>query len=355
MPSRERQRTAARVAAPGAREAGRAALAAGRARMTLRQLEAFCAVALAGSVSAGAQRLSRTQSAVSLALQELESALGTRLFERAGRGLRQTDSARRLLPKAIEIVERAVELPAIAVDDATPARHLAIGATRTIGPFLMPGLLADFARRHPGLAANMSIDLAIENTETLLARIRDLTLDLAFIEGEVIEPGLSVQPWMNDEICLFARAGHPAPRALGAGRWVLRERGSGTRETFLRAMQPLIGAPEIAIEVSDPLALKRLVAASDWFGCLSRMAIAEELRDGTLRDVTPRSAALRHALTRSFWLVAHPQRYRSATAEALLSHARAWGGPAARARRASLRDTRSRPPRREVVRRVNGP
>src|SRR5690606_17301222 len=136
--------------------------------------------------------------------------------------------------------ERAVELPAIAVDEATPARHLAIGATRTIGPFLMPGLLADFARRHPGLAANLSVDLAIENTETLLARIRDLTLDLAFIEGEVIEPGLSVQPWMNDEICLFARADHPAPRALAAGRWVLRERGSGTRETFLRAMQPLI-------------------------------------------------------------------------------------------------------------------
>lgn len=97
MPSRERQRTATRTAAPGAREAGRDAPAAGRARMTLRQLEAFCAVALAGSVSAGAQRLSRTQSAVSLALQELESALGTRLFERAGRGLRQTDAARRLL------------------------------------------------------------------------------------------------------------------------------------------------------------------------------------------------------------------------------------------------------------------
>lgn len=355
MPSRERPRNATRIAAPGARAAGRDAPAAGRARMTLRQLEAFCAVALAGSVSAGAQRVSRTQSAVSLALQELESALGTRLFERAGRGLRQTDAARRLLPKAIEIVERAVELPAIAVDEATPARHLAIGATRTIGPFLMPGLLADFAHRHPGQAANLSVDLAIENTETLLARIRDLTLDLAFIEGEVTEPALSVQPWMNDEICLFARADHPTPRALGAGRWVLRERGSGTRETFLRAMQPLIGAPQIAIEVSDPLALKRLVAASDWFGCLSRMAIAEELRDGTLRDVTPRSAALRNALTRSFWLVAHPQRYRSAVADALLAHARGWAGAAARAPRAALRDARTRPSPREPVRRVKRP
>lgn len=222
---------------------------AARARMTLRQLEAFCAVALAGSAPAGAQRLARTQSAVSLALQELESALGTRLFERAGRGLRQTDAARRV----------------------------AIGATRTIGPFPVPELLADFTRRHPNLAANMSVDLAIENTGTLVARIHDLTLDLAFIEGEVLEPALSVQPWLDDEVCLFARAGHPAPRALAAGRWVLRERGSGTREAFLRAMQPLIGTPAIAIEVSDSLALARLVAAGDWFGCLSRMAIADAL------------------------------------------------------------------------------
>jgi len=331
MPSRERHGAiAARAVAAGGREPRPDAPVAARARMTLRQLEAFCAVALAGSVSAGAQRLSRTQSAVSLALQELESALGTRLFERAGRGLRQTDSARRLLPKAIEIVERAVELPSVAVDASAPARRLAIGATRTIGPFLMPGLLADFARRHPTLAANMSVDLAIENTETLVARIHELTLDLAFIEGEVLEPGLSVQPWLADEVCLFARAGHPAPRALAAGRWVLRERGSGTRETFLRAMQPLIGAPAIAVEVSDPLALKRLVAASDWFGCLSRMAVAEELREGTLRDVTPPSAALRRALTRSFWLVSHPQRYRSALADALLAHARATRAPGVR-------------------------
>lgn len=250
---------------------------AARARMTLRQLEAFCAVALAGSVPAGAQRLARTQSAVSLALHELESALGTRLFERAGRGLRQTDAARRLLPKAIEIVERAIELPTIAIDEAAPARRVAIGATRTIGPFPVPELLADFTRRHPNLAANMSVDLAIENTGTLVARIHDLTLDLAFIEGEVLEPALSVQPWLDDEVCLFARAGHPAPRALAAGRWVLRERGSGTREAFLRAMQPLIGTPAIAIEVSDSLALARLVAAGDWFGCLSRMAIADAL------------------------------------------------------------------------------
>lgn len=330
MPGRERPKPPAARVRAGNEPLGPAAVHA-RVAVTIRQLEAFCSVALSGSVSAGARRLSRTQSAISLALQDLESALGARLFERAGRGLRQTDAARRLLPRAIELVERAAELPEIAGNAASPGRHLAIGASRTIGPFVMPELLADFARCHPAMAASMSIELVVENTGTLVTRLRDLTLDLAFIEGEVLEPGLSVQPWMTDEVCLFARAGHPAPRALASGRWALRERGSGTRETFLRAMQPVIGAPDIAIEVSDSLALKRLVASTDWFGCLSRRAVAGELRDGTLRDVTPKTSLLRSALRRSFWLVSHPQRYRSAVADALLEHAQA----AARARRST--------------------
>ena len=288
-----------------------------RSRATLRQLEAFCTVAFAGSVSAAAQRLSRTQSAVSLALQELESALGTKLFERAGRGLRQTDAARRLLPAAMELLDRAAELSTLAGDASGSAQHLAVGASRTIGPFVMPELLADFGGAHP----LVSIELVIENTEALSARLRDPSLDAAFIEGDVLEPGLSLQPWLKDEVCLFARAGHPAPRALAQGRWALRERGSGTRETFLRAMRPVLGTPLIGLEANDSLALKRLVMNGDWFGCLSRRAVAGELAYGSLIDITPRSPKLRRALTRSFWIATHPQRYRSAAVQALIAHA----------------------------------
>lgn len=301
-----------------------------RTRVTLRQLEAFRAVCLAGTVSAAATRLARTQSAVSLALHELEAALGVRLFERVGRGLRQTDAARRLLPRATELVDRAAELPAVAGDPTAGARHLAIGATRSIGPYWMPELLSDFARARPGVA----IELVVANTGVLLSRVRDLSLAFAFIEGEVLEPGLGVRRWIDDEMCLFARAQHPRPADLRGAQWALRERGSGTRETFLRAMQPLIGAPAIGVEVDDPEALKRLVAAGDWFGCLSRRSVQAELRAGTLRDVTPASRKLRRALTRTFWIVSHPARYRSSLADALLDCAGA-ASPRASAARAS--------------------
>lgn len=303
-----------------------------RNRLSLRQLEAFCAVCMAGGVSAAALRLHRTQSAVSAAVGELESVLGTPLFERAGRGLRQTEAARRLLPRALEVVERAGELPALAAGGQGEAERLQIGASRTIGPFVMPDLLVRFTRARP----RASIELSVANTTALLAGLQRLELDLAFVEGDVVAAGLSLTEWMHDELCLFARAGHPiaarfprGPRgavqarayaaALAGASWALREAGSGTLETFLRAIAPAIGAPTIGIAVDDPLALQRIVAAGDWLGCMSRRAVADALEAGTLVELPAPDAAVRRALTRRFWVVRLPERYRTAAVDALMA------------------------------------
>jgi DNA-binding transcriptional LysR family regulator len=313
---------------------GTAEAAPGRAgRLSLRQLEAFCAVSMAGSVSAAARRLHRTQSAVSAAVSELEAALGIPLFERAGRGLRPTDAARRLLPRALEVVERAAELPALAGGAHGVAERLRLGASRTIGPFVMPGLLARFATLHPRAA----VELSVANTAELLARLRRSELDLAFVEGDVHAPGLSLTEWLPDELCLFARAGHPLTARFGGTRlvgaaarrdyvhalagagWALREPGSGTLETFLRALAPAIGAPRIGITVDDPLALQRMVAAGDWLGCMSRRAVADALAAGTLTELPPPDASVGRALSRRFWIVRQPERYRSEAVDALLA------------------------------------
>ena len=318
-----------------------------RLRVSLRQLEAFCAVSRAGSVSAAARSLSRTQSAVSAALGEFERAIGTPLFERAGRGLRATDAARRLLPRALEMVERAEELPAIAAGTPGGSEHLRVGASRTIGPFVMPSLLARFDAARP----RASIELTVANTAVLLDRLRRVELDVAFVEGDVLAPGLQLTPWAEDALCLFARPGHPLARrfagralpraartygsALAEARWALREPGSGTRETFLRAIAPAIGAPRIGVTVDDPLALQRAVAAGDWLGCMSRRAVADAFADGRLVELPAPDAAVRSALLRRFWIVQLPERYRSAALDALLglalastrSASRRAGGP----------------------------
>jgi len=312
-------------------------------RLSLRQLEAFCAVSMAGGVSAAALRLSRTQSAVSAAIAELEAAVGAQLFERAGRGLRPTDAARRLLPHALEVVERAAELPARATGGADADERLRVGASRTVGPFVMPALLARFAAERP-LA---TIGLSVGNTTELLARLRRFELDLAFVEGEVAAPDLSLAAWTTDTLCLVARAGHPvlaaaggtrATRpskayllALGQARWAVREPGSGSLETFLRAVTPAIGSPRVGVTTDDPLALQRLVAEGDWLGCVSRRAATDAIEAGVLCELPAPGAAVARALERRLWIVRHPDRYRSAAADRLVALATGPASPPAKA------------------------
>ncbi|MGC1440123.1 MAG: LysR substrate-binding domain-containing protein [Burkholderiaceae bacterium] len=296
-----------------------------RRRFTLRQLEAFVEVARLGSASAAASRLSRTQSAISMALQELESALGCALFERRGRRLVATEAADDLLPKAIEMVDRAQEISeAVASGPQTRAR-LALGASRTVGPFAMPALISQCHEQVAGL----HINLTIANSEDLVRRIHGFELDCAFVEGDVIDPALEKTAWLDDQLCLIARKSHPIFKSrksldsrLATSAWVLREQGSGSREIFLRAIASIMPQPVVALELNDPETQKRCVRNSDWLTCISRRAIQDELRSGELREISGLPASLRKALTRRFWIVTHPGRFETSALQSVLSIAK---------------------------------
>ncbi|MFK7966938.1 MAG: LysR substrate-binding domain-containing protein [Burkholderiaceae bacterium] len=289
-------------------------------RFTLRQLESFAEIALRGSISAAAVRLSRTQSAVSMTLAELESTLGVALFERRGRRLVRTEVAERLLPRAIEIVERARDIHRLVDPDEARTTRIALGASRTIGPSLMPDLIRTCRERISGLQATITI----ANSEDLLRQIADFGLDYAFVEGDVLDPFLIKQAWLSDELCLFAREDHPlfsqkrqSLRQLTQWEWVLREPGSGTREIFLRAIsQVLPEQPQVALQVNDAETQKRIVRDSDWLGCMSRRILSPDAgRDGLREIAVPKR--LSRALTRRFWIVRHPERLYSAAMAAV--------------------------------------
>ncbi len=285
-------------------------------RFTLRQIESFTEIATHGGISAAAKRLSRTQSAVSMALADLENALGVILFERRGRRLVRTEAAERLLPRAIEIVERAREIHHLVVPSQAGTTRIALGASRTIGPFVMPELIRACRVKTPGLRTT----LTVANSEDLVRRIMDFALDLAFVEGEVLDPTIHKQAWLSDQLCLFARHDHPlfaqgkSPhRNLSQWEWVLREPGSGTREIFLRAIaNTLSESPRVAMEVNDADTQKRIVASSDWLGCMSRRVLPSDPRIEELREI-PIPRSLQRSLTRRFWIIRHPDRFYTQT------------------------------------------
>lgn len=285
-------------------------------RFSLRQLEIFTAAARHGSLSAAADELAMSQSAASTALIELERRYGRPLFDRAGKRLRINETGRALLAPALDLLSRAAGIDAILAGRTGPG-PLRLGATQTIGNYVAPRLIDAYAQRHPGCPLSLEID----NTAHIAARVADFSLDLALVEGEYADPDLLVSDWLPDELVLLcgpshrlARRGRCAIDELLAERWVVRERGSGTRQTLDRAMQPYGARWTIGLELQQIEAILQMVAVSAMIGCVSRVAAQPRLDQGRLVELKVPGIDLH----RRFTIMTHREKHITAGMRAFL-------------------------------------
>lgn len=296
-------------------------------RFTLRQAQIFVAIAGEGSVSRACDRLALSQSAASTALGELERAYDVRLFDRVGKTLRLNTLGEQLLPKAVELLDRAAE-----IEDLLAGRAglgpLRIGATLTIGNYLATLIVADFLRAHP----ESRVRLTVHNTAAIVERVAGHELDLGLIEGSFHHPDLRAETWLEDELCAFVAPGHPlAGKRVGLKRltseeWIVRETGSGTREVFDQACIQAGFEPRIRLELEHTEAIKRAVESGLGVGCISRLALREAFRRGSLMPLRVPELALK----RDFRFLWHKDKYRTAAMEAFLAACRARTGKATR-------------------------
>jgi DNA-binding transcriptional LysR family regulator len=276
-------------------------------RFTLRQLEIFVAVARDESVSRAAEALSLSQSAASTALGELERQFDTQLFDRIGKALRLNELGRVLLPHAVEQIEHAREIEAL-LSRKTDFGPLQVGATMTVGNYLATLIAADFLRRHP----SARVQLRVHNSATIVHQLAHYELDLGLIEGSCRHPDLVAEPWIEDELVVFCAPGHALERAGAVGLdelvrqdWILRELGSGTRETFEHAMRHVVGTLNVRLELEHTEAIKRAVESGLGIGCISRLALREAFLRGSLVEVATPELDLR----RQFQFVTHRRKY----------------------------------------------
>lgn len=281
-------------------------------RISLRQLQVFAAVAEYGSTSTASGVVALSQSATSAALNELERELGLPLFDRVGKRLLLNATGRALLPQAQAVLDGAAAIERWAADDTAQFGALRIGASTTIGSYVLPEVLAGFRASLPAAAqAAMQPQVHIANTAAIARAVANFELDLGLIEGPCDEAELVVSPWLEDELLIVASAqdailpggtdGLVSLDALRAATWLLREPGSGTREIILQALLPLLHELKPGIEFANGEAIKRAAAAGLGITCLSRWAVADLLEAGKL---VPVPTALPR-LTRHFFIVRH--------------------------------------------------
>lgn len=279
-------------------------------KYTLRQLEVFLAVAHHNNISRAAESLAMSQSAASGALKDLESQFDIQLFDRVGKRLQINELGRLVRPRAEALLERVKSLEQALMQHQTPG-ELKLGATLTIGNYLAVELMASYMKQNPG----RRVQLSVANTSVIVEKVVNYDLDVGLIEGEANHPDLVFIPWLEDELVVFSAPGHPlahkqalSDHDLQNAEWILREAGSGTRQSFERAMHGLMPRLTVLLELEHTEAIKRAVEAGLGVSCLSRITLQDAFHQGTLK---PLPVAGRN-MHRQFYIVLHKHKYQSA-------------------------------------------
>jgi DNA-binding transcriptional LysR family regulator len=256
--------------------------------MNLRHLAVFYAVAETGSLSKAAERLYITQPAVSRQLKALEDALGLALLDREPRGVRLTEAGQILSDYASRIFALSMRASASMEEiSSLKAGRLSLGASTTIGNYLLPQVLAQFRTLYPG----MDIRLEICNTECVQRLLLEDRIDMGFTEGFVEHQELDEHIFMHDELAIIAPPGHPLASedccadipTLCKQTWVMREPGSGTQavlESILRSHG--CSEPHSVFTLGSTEAVKGAVLAGAGIAGVSYLTVINEISAGTL-------------------------------------------------------------------------
>ncbi len=255
-------------------------------RTSLRKLEIFAKVAETEHVTKASELLLLSQSAVSMALADLERQAGSPLFQRQGRRLFLNDRGRGLLAAAQQVLTQLDNFEKLLDESAEePIGELIIGASTTIGNYLLPALMATFSQRYPRAKALLQVG----NTQQIETALEQGDIDLGLIEGPCHSQALDRLHWRNDELVVIAGKNHPWSKTEQIDRtqlknadWIVREKGSGTREVFETAMSETVQSYLTVLELGHTEAIKKAVEAGLGVSCLSLLAVERELQQGWL-------------------------------------------------------------------------
>ena len=277
---------------------------------TLRQLEIFVAMVQSSRVIDVAEQLAMSPSAVSMAVRELEKELGDVLFERIGKRLILNERGRYFFDHSASILEHSQQLYDHFRDDLS-AGHLYIAASVTISNYLLPKWIGNFRSDH----TQVKVSLKTTNSTDVINMVREGICDLGFIEGRFSEGNLASESLMTDELVVVGSDPRLNDREyyideLAQKRWILRERGSGTREIFLSQIAPIDKELNIDMEFEHNEAIKGyLLNDTEALSCLPRISIIEELKEGKMFEARIKG----HRFEREFRLVWRQEKTMSRT------------------------------------------
>lgn len=250
-------------------------------------LKVFITVADTKNFSKAAKALNLTQPAISFQIQTLEQYYQTMLFDRVNRHVKLTESGELLLEYALSMNDLQAELERKMQQLTGQVQgDLTIGASRTIGEYIMPHIVSEFKKQYP----DVDIALEIYNTKHVEENIMNKSIDVGLVESEIANQKLLYQDFLDDELVLIVSSTHRwatedsvSLMDLKGEPFIIREAGSGSRLVFEQALLDAdfdIENLNIIMEVSNITAIKTIVSSGLGVSVLSKWAAEDLVKKG---------------------------------------------------------------------------
>lgn len=285
--------------------------------MKLQLMKIFIKVYQTQNITRAAEQLHMTQPAVTRAIQEIERYYGVCLFERINRGLYVTESGRQLYAQALHIVE-SFDMMEKGLRNWDEFGVLRVGASITLGSFLMPRLAAEFSREHP----HLKLKVLISNGAEIQRQLCENQLDVAFIEGGVVDPQLTFETFADDRLVVIMPPDHPLLQVenlclkdLSDCNFLLREPGSAGRSFLDHVFAVHSMTVEPAWESVSTQAIIKAVNAGVGISFLPERLVRGAIDSGT---VATRVIA-DEGFTRQNYIVWHQNKHLTPSAKAIMA------------------------------------
>ncbi|TWI58984.1 LysR family transcriptional regulator [Halalkalibacter nanhaiisediminis] len=252
-------------------------------------LKIFVTVVEQRHFSRAASLLNLSQPNVSLHIRNLENELDTTLFIRSPKKVTVTEAGEILYIRAKKMLELYEE----AKQELNAQKHtvqgtLKVGASFTIGEYILPRMLGAFAQEYP----LVKVEVMVGNTEEIIEKARLNELDIGLIEGEVTQKEVKAEPFMQDEMIIIAPLTHPLaqlrtvkPDMLQDQVWIWRESGSGTRAYSDQLMANLQLNVAHFFIFSSSQGIKEAVSAGLGIAMISKLTVRKELEAGDIKRI----------------------------------------------------------------------
>ncbi len=269
--------------------------------MEFAQLEFFLRVVEEGSFSKAADRVFRTQPAVSIAIRRLEAEIGAPLLERSQNAPSLTEAGQVIYDYAQRIIAlRDQAREAVAELSTLKRGRVRVGANESTSLYLLPQVIIAFRRRHP----KVKVEIFRYASECLPREVLDRNVDFALMASEPTHRDLEAFPVLKDELVLIFSAKHPLAqrksvsiKELGNETFLAHNVKTASRlkviEAFAKAHTPL----NIALELATVETIKRFAQQRIGLAFVPRMCVREELERGTLATIPVRGLSY----TRTIW------------------------------------------------------